>query len=76
MKEARLGADSPDLGPLALRFDDKKGWIAKTLGPTSRHWKRLARENNKQETQASESPTKGKRDGPTPLQELDPNSEI
>ena len=75
MKEAGPSVDSPDLGPLALSFDDKKGWIAETLGPTSRHWKRLARENNKQVTQASESPTKGKRDGPTPLQELDPNSE-
>ena len=25
MKEAGSGADSPDLGPLALSFDDKKG---------------------------------------------------
>ena len=75
MREAGPGADSPDLGPLALSFDDKKGWIAETLGLTSRHWKRLAGENNKQATQASESSTKGKRDGPTPLQELDLNSE-
>ena len=35
----------------------------------------MARENYKQATQASENPTKGKRDGPIPLQELDPNSE-
>ena len=76
MKEVGPGADSLDLGPLALSFDNKKGRIAETLGPTSRNWKRLARENNKQVTQASESLTKGKRDGLTPLQELDPNSEI
>ena len=62
MKEAGPSADSLDLGPLALSFDDKKGWIVETLGPTSRHWKRLARENNKQATQANESRTKGKRE--------------
>ena len=37
MKEAGPSVDSPDLGPLALSFDDKKGWIAETLGLTSRH---------------------------------------
>ena len=57
-----------------MSFDDKKGWIVETLGPTSRHWKRLVRENDKWVTQVSESPTKVKKDGPTPLQKLDPNS--
>nr|POF09034.1 hypothetical protein CFP56_14975 [Quercus suber] len=74
VKEVGPGSENPAFGPLALSFDDKKGWITKTLGLTSKHWKRLARENNKQASQVSESPTKGKRDGPTPLQELDPNS--
>ena len=61
-------------GPLAMYFDDKKGWVAEALGPASKHWKRLARESNKGKAQVSGSPSKGKREGPTPLQELDPNS--
>ena len=75
MKEVGPSADNPDMGPLALSFDDKKGWIAENFGPTSRHWKSLARDNSKQASQEGENPTKGKRDGPIPLQELDPNSE-
>nr|POE96807.1 hypothetical protein CFP56_42558 [Quercus suber] len=74
VKEVGPSLENTALGPLALSFDDKKGWIAKTLGLTIKHWKGLARENNKQTSQVSESPTKGKRDGPIPLQELDPNS--
>ena len=74
MKEVGPSANSPEMGPLALSFDDKKGWVAENLGPTSRHWKRLARENSKQTSQEGENPIKGKRDGPIPLQELDPNS--
>ena len=30
MKEAGPSVDSPDLGPLALSFDDKKSWIVET----------------------------------------------
>lgn len=44
------------------------------LGPTSKYWKRLARDNTKSMSHKEESPIKGKREGPTPLQELDPNS--
>ncbi|KAK7860942.1 hypothetical protein CFP56_029135 [Quercus suber] len=35
--------ENPIPGPLAMCYDDKKGWTSKTLGPASRHWKRLAR---------------------------------
>ena len=47
LKEDGPVIENPTLGPLAMSFDDKKGWIAKPLGPASRHWKRLAREINK-----------------------------
>ncbi|KAK7834093.1 putative esterase kai2 [Quercus suber] len=33
--------------PLAMSFNKDKGWIFETLGPTSGHWKRLARQTNK-----------------------------
>ena len=70
--EAKLKEDGPafdinNTGPLAMSFNENKGWIAESLGPTSRHWKRLAREINKGKTQASEGPTKAKRVGPTPF---------
>ena len=64
----------PIPGPLAMCFDDKKGWVAEALGPASKHWKRLARESTKGKAQVTGSPSKGKREGPTPLQDLDPNS--
>ena len=67
-------SENPIPGPLAMSFDDQKGWVAESLGPASKHWKRLARESNKGKSQVSGSPTKGKREGPTPLQDLDPNT--
>ena len=59
--------------PLAMSFNKEKGWVAETLGPTSGHWKRLARQNNKPSPAKRDSPEKLKRGGPVPLQELDPN---
>ncbi|XP_075665231.1 uncharacterized protein LOC142634866 [Castanea sativa] len=73
VKEDGPEVKTPEGGPLAFSFDDNMGWTSEVLSPTSRHWKRLARENNKQ-AQGTGSPNKGKRVGPTPLQELDPNS--
>ena len=32
---------------LVMSFDQEKGWVTETLGPKSRHWKRLARQSNK-----------------------------
>ena len=62
------------MGPLAMSLDPSKGWITEELGPSSRHWKRLARKIK--ETSPSEKlGTIGvKREGPVPLQELDPNT--
>lgn len=33
-----------DLSPLAMSYDQEKGWIAEVLGPKSGHWKHLARQ--------------------------------
>nr|POE86190.1 hypothetical protein CFP56_07297 [Quercus suber] len=60
--------------PLAMSFNKDKGWIFETLGPTSGHWKRLARQTNKPSPGKRDSPEKLKRSGPVPLQELDPNA--
>ena len=30
--------------PLAMSYDQEKGWTSEILGPKSRHWKRLARQ--------------------------------
>ena len=62
-----------ELGPIAMCFNENKGWISETLGPTSRHWKRLAREVHNKAAQIGGDPINGKCVGPTPLQELDPN---
>ena len=62
-----------DLGPLAMSYDEKKGWTIEILGPTSRHWKRLAREVKTRVAHEGKSPTIAKQEGPIPLQELDPN---
>ena len=45
--EAKVGGPTnmgSELGPLAMCYVEEKGWIAETLGPSSKHWKRLARE--------------------------------
>ena len=33
-----------DMGPMAMSYDPSEGWVTFKLGPTSGHWKRLARE--------------------------------
>ena len=53
--------------PLAICFDKDKGWVTETLGPTSGHWKRLARQTNKPSRGKKDSPEKLKRSGPFPL---------
>ena len=54
-------------GLIAMCFDEKKGWISEALGPTSRHWKRLAREVHGKAARIGEGPINGKREGPIPL---------
>ena len=71
--EVQVSWAKTNTGPLAMSFEPNKGWTSEELGPTSRHWKRLAR------TIKGISPIKNlvsagvKREGPVPLQELDPN---
>ena len=76
--ERRNDVESPGdkeatLGPMALNFDPKDGWVATELGPKSKHWKRLAREVNNKKPTEKKGLRNGKREGPTPVQELDPN---
>ena len=34
------------MGPMALSYNPKEGWVATELSLKSKHWKRLAREAN------------------------------
>lgn len=74
LKEDGPTYDGSELGRIAMCSDEKKGWILETLGPASRHWKRLAREVNSRVARDGESPTNVKHEGPIPLQKLDPNT--
>lgn len=68
----------PDPGPspMAIYFNQKLGWTDEKLGPKSTQWKRLAREA-KPRTRGQIMDSIGqKHEGPSPLQELDPNSII
>ena len=38
------GMPRPEMGPMAMSFDQNLGWVAEKMGPISKHWKRLARE--------------------------------
>ena len=62
------------MGPMALSYNQNEGWVAAQLGPKSKHWKRLAREVNQNKPKGKKGLKSGKREGPTPLQELDPNN--
>ena len=72
--EVQVSWAETNTGPLAMCFKPNKGWTSEELGPTSKHWKRLAR------TIKDISPSKNlvsvgvKREGPMPLQELDLNT--
>nr|POE69700.1 hypothetical protein CFP56_45736 [Quercus suber] len=59
--------------PIAMSYDTSNGWTAEPLGPRSRHWKRLAREAKANLNFEGKSPTRLKKEGPIPLQELDTN---
>ena len=61
------------MGPMALSYNPKEGWVAAELSPKSRHWKQLAREANQNKPIGKKGSKSGKREGPTPLQALDPN---
>ena len=61
------------MGPLVMSLDLSKGWISEELGPSSRHWKRLARKIKETSSTEKLGPANVKR-GLVPLQELDPNT--
>ena len=77
--EMRNDVESPGdkeaiMGPMALNYDTKDGWVAAKLSPKSKHWKRLAREVNNNKPAGKKGLKNRKREGPTPMQELDSNS--
>ena len=61
------------LGPMAMTYDQTVGWVTEKMGPNRKHWKRLVREIKPGSSTKNASPTKLKREGPTPLIDLDPN---
>ena len=74
LTERKEEGPNPEIGPVAMSYDPKEGWVSEKLGPNSKHWKRLAREVKEKGLGTNESPGSQKREGPTPLQELDPNA--
>lgn len=71
--ETSPGKDEGSQGLVAMLFDAKVGWTTETLGPKTKHWKRLAKEIKGKSTEVGFGLETKKRMGPTPLQELDPN---
>ena len=61
------------MSPIAMSFDQNKGWTSEELGLRSRHWKRLARQTKETSPSKKVCPAGIKREGPVPLQELDLN---
>ena len=60
--------------PLAMSLDPSKGWILEELGPSSKHWKRLARKIKETSPSEKLGPAGVKRKGLVPIKELDPNT--
>ena len=74
-KEDSVESPSPRaLGPMAMSYDHSEGWVTSKLGPTSGHWKRLARAAKQSKPTGEKSPKSLKRYGLTPLHELDPKA--
>ena len=63
-----------EIDPLAMSYDGEKGRTAEKFGPNSRHWKRLAREVKEEKKAEIKNLKVSKREDPTPLSELDPNT--
>nr|POE81555.1 hypothetical protein CFP56_18703 [Quercus suber] len=61
-------------GPVAMSYEMDVGWIADKLGPNSGHWKRRARANSSNDNKEELGPIQRKREGSTPLEELDQNT--
>ena len=74
-KEESVESPSPRaMGPMAMSYDPSEGWVTSKLGPTSGHWKRLARAAKQSKPTGEQSPKNLKRSGSTPLHELDPKA--
>ena len=69
----RMGLET-EAGPLALVFDETKGWTEEKLGQNSRHWKRLAREVKMETKWEDKGPKSLKRGGQIPVSDLDPKA--
>ena len=63
-----------EMDPLAMSYDGEKSWTTEKIGPNTRHWKRLAREVKKEKKADIKNLKVSKREGPTPLYELEPNT--
>ena len=54
-------------GPMAMTYDMELGWVTEVLGPTSRHWKRKAREGQTKGKDKVLSLVRKKRNAQNPL---------
>ena len=61
-------------GPMAMCYNEKLGLVAKTLGPKSGHWKRLARKAQNKDENVELDHTGIKRASPLTIQELEPST--
>ena len=71
-KENQCWAEN-ESSPLAMTYDQEKGWTSEILGPKSGHWKRLARQAKDSSPTAGSISISQKRKGESPLTELDQN---
>ena len=75
LESSAIGSWADDnSSPLAMTFNQEKGWVTGPLGPTSGHWKHLARKVKTLSPNKVDCTSKTKCKGPVPLQELDPNN--
>lgn len=72
--EAKEEVSKPELGPMPMIYDLTVGWVVEKMGPTTKHWKRLARGSKTSKPIKTESPIKLKKEDFTPLIDLDPNA--
>lgn len=65
--------DKIELGPMAMTYEQGVGWVAEKLGSKNGHWKRLATNTKPKTSDTDLDPINQKREGPTPLFDLDPH---
>lgn len=61
-------------GPTPMIFENEIGWIDDPTGPKGRFWKCITRSGETKNPTHTTNEGAQKRDGPIPLQELDPIS--